>query len=76
MSSAQGQQREKTYEEILSEYEKFFSLDEELIKSQETQKKRSSASKKVGSTMGTNYFAKVDVSFAESIVGVQKYVNY
>lgn len=32
--------------------------------------------KKVGTTMGTNFFCKVNVDFAESIVGVQKYVQY
>lgn len=36
MSAAQGQQqRERTYEEVLEEYEKFFTLDEDILNKQE-----------------------------------------
>lgn len=71
------QARHRTYDEILEEYEKFFSLDEEMIKSQEkASNKRGTSSKKGSNSTGTNCFLRLDVDFAESIVGVQRYVNY
>lgn len=55
----------KTYEQILEEYEKFFSLEQETVKSQNDDRVR-----------GANISSIVDVSFAEAIEGVQKVISY
>jgi len=66
-----SQARQRTYDEILEEYERFFSLDEEMIKNQEKSSKRSGsgAVKLGGSTTGTNCFLQMRIDFAESTVG-------
>ena len=60
----------RTYDEILEEYEKFFALDEEILK-QEAKKNKSSSgvAGKVGATTGNNKFMAVELDFAQSIIG-------
>lgn len=56
-----------TYEEILQEYEKFFSLDEN---------EKKPGSNQVGLTKGANIIDVIWLNFAETVVGVQKIVKY
>jgi len=56
----------KTYEQILAEYEKFFSLDEEMA----------SSKKHGGQTRGANIHKRLTLSFAETITGIYKIIGY
>jgi len=55
----------KTYEQILEEYEKFFSLEQEQSKKQSEDRVR-----------GANIVKAVNVSFAEMIEGAQQIITY
>ena len=55
----------KTYEQILEEYEKFFSLEQEQSKKQSDDRVR-----------GANIVKAVNVSFAEMIEGAQQIITY
>ena len=55
----------KTYEQILEEYEKFFSLEQEQSKKQSDDRVR-----------GANIVNAVNVSFAEAIEGAQQIITY
>ena len=56
--------KSKSYEEILEEYESFFNLDEELSKNSAHNTHNS------GSVQGANIFNMLELSFAETIVGL------
>ena len=59
----------KTYEEILEEYEKFFSLDEEI------QQNQSNNQKSKGEISGMNIIRTINLSFAKSISGFNQSVQ-
>ena len=59
----------KSYEQILEEYEKFFNLENEMYSGDS----RNSTQVK---TKGANVFKKIEHSFAETIVGIQKIIGY
>ena len=65
----------KSYEEILEEYEKFFTLDEDQIQGQnrdQARKKRRTD----GQVKGSNIVKPLSISFTQSIAGMTKGVPY
>ena len=52
----------KSYEQILEEYEKFFSMEEEMSSTADSKSKKSS---NIGKTRGANVIKTLELSFAE-----------
>ena len=58
----------KTYEQILEEYEKFFSMDEEV--------ERGTKNSMSGRTTGSELSMVLSINFAESIEGTYRKLEY
>lgn len=67
-AKAKNESQFRTYEEILEEYEKFFSMEEELSKEKSRNLNQS--------IRGTNIVFNLNLSFAESLVGVSKIIKF
>jgi len=72
----------KTYKDILNDYNKFFSLDEEVLMKEAKAKSGSSYYASNGNIQfgdlfkGSDCFEQVLISFKESIAGVKKNIEY
>lgn len=66
-----GRQKVHTYEEILREYEKFFSLEDELNKG-----RKRGQNLHGGYTKGENVPVSIKLTFVETIEGTDKVIDY
>lgn len=79
-----GEMHTKSYEEILEEYEKFFSLDQETLHKTKSQSSAASAatvdaslsSLGIGEVKGGNIVLEIPIDFAQSVAGATRTVSY